>query len=75
MLRRRDKTQQLRDIRSADASDGGFVGMLTGVVFITSVGDSIVNSSSVRRRFLPDSVEAYGVDILIDYSWFYGLKQ
>jgi len=48
--------------------DGGCVGIrrLTGVVFIV-VGDLIVNISPVWRRFLLDIVEAYGVDILINY--------
>jgi hypothetical protein len=42
------------------------LGVLALEVARLSVGDSI-DATPVRRRFLPDIVEAYGVDILIDY--------
>ena len=36
------------------------------MVFIVGAGGSTVDTLPVRRRFLLDGAEAYGVDMLID---------
>ena len=57
-----------RDIYLVDAFNSSYINIhrLTGVVLV-EIGDLIIDISPIRRRFLLDTIEAYRVDILIDY--------